>query len=202
MTSVLRPALRLTRNIPARSTLCTVSYLTPARNVVRLSRSPVASASRRTLATHASDRPPSHPTLLVRHPTQEDLDSEEIDAEVIVPEEAKLELTDRAAEQLHRISEREKNDEAALRIAVESGGCHGYQYKMELAKAFAPDDYIFSHPEIKPARVVVDAVSLRLLKGATVDFATELIGSSFRILDNPQAKGAGCGCGVSWEANI
>lgn len=42
-------------------------------------------------------------------------------------------------------------------------------------------------------------MSLTLLRGATVDFATELIGSSFRIIDNPQQK-AGCGCGVSWEA--
>ena len=50
------------------------------------------------------------------------------------------------------------------------------------------------------ARVVVDAVSLQLLRGSTVDFATELIGSSFRVVDNPQAVGSGCGCGVSWEA--
>jgi iron-sulfur cluster assembly 2 len=50
--------------------------------------------------------------------------------------------------------------------------------------------------------VIVDVVSFGLLKGSTVDFATELIGSSFRILNNPQAKGSGCGCGVSWEANI
>lgn len=42
-------------------------------------------------------------------------------------------------------------------------------------------------------------MSLKLTRGATVHFATELIGSTFRIEDNPQAKGAGCGCGVSWE---
>lgn len=62
--------------------------------------------------------------------------------------------------------------------------------------------------------VVVDLVSLGLLKGestnpnvlttgATLHHATELIGSSFRIQDNPQAKeGGACGCGVSWEAKI
>ncbi|KZV71970.1 hypothetical protein PENSPDRAFT_576884 [Peniophora sp. CONT] len=202
MTSVLRPALRLARTLPLSTSARTSCSSTPALYVARTSRLPVASASRRTLATHASDRPPSHPTLLVQHPSQDDLDAEEIDAEVVAPDEAKLELTDRAAEQLQTIAKREKSEEAALRIAVESGGCHGYQYKMELAQTSAPDDYIFAHPSIQPARVVVDAVSLRLLKGATVDFATELIGSSFRILDNPQAKGAGCGCGVSWEANV
>lgn len=44
----------------------------------------------------------------------------------------------------------------------------------------------FSHPTIRPSNLYVDAVSMALLKGATIDFATELIGSSFRVLDNPQ----------------
>jgi Fe-S cluster assembly iron-binding protein IscA len=47
--------------------------------------------------------------------------------------------------------------------------------------------------------VVTDAVSLPLLNGSVVDYATELIGSSFRVIDNPNATGKGCGCGVSWE---
>jgi Fe-S cluster assembly iron-binding protein IscA len=46
---------------------------------------------------------------------------------------------------------------------------------------------------------LVDAVSFSLLNGSTIDFAVELIGSTFRIAHNPQAKGSGCGCGVSWE---
>ncbi|EJD42245.1 hypothetical protein AURDEDRAFT_67965, partial [Auricularia subglabra TFB-10046 SS5] len=92
--------------------------------------------------------------------------------------------------------------DSALRIAVESGGCHGYQYKMELAKSREPDDYHFVHPSIQPANVYVDAVSLGLVKGSTLDYVTELIGSSFRITENPQAKGNGCGCGVSWEAKF
>ncbi|KAF9453955.1 hypothetical protein P691DRAFT_811735 [Macrolepiota fuliginosa MF-IS2] len=70
---------------------------------------------------------------------------------------------------------------------------------MELAKETLPDDYHFSHPTIKPSNILVDAVSLSLLNGSTIDFATELIGSSFRVMENPQAKGSGCGCGVSWE---
>ncbi|EGN93784.1 hypothetical protein SERLA73DRAFT_63421, partial [Serpula lacrymans var. lacrymans S7.3] len=100
------------------------------------------------------------------------------------------------------ISTRERNSDAALRIAVQSGGCHGYQYTMELAKAREPDDYHFSHPQIKPSNIYVDAVSMTLLNGSTIDFATELIGSSFRVLDNPQAQGSGCGCGVSWELKV
>ena len=58
----------------------------------------------------------------------------------------------------------------------------------------------FEHPVVNQARVIVDAVSLTLLRGSTIDFATELIGSSFRVVNNPQAVGSGCGCGVSWEA--
>jgi len=121
---------------------------------------------------------------------------------LIPPEEAKLEITQRAAEQLRTISQRESNPEVALRITIESGGCHGYQYKMELSKHPQPDDYVFSHPVIKPSNIVVDAVSMSLLKGSTIDFATEMIGSSFRVVENPQSEGSGCGCGVSWELKL
>lgn len=56
-------------------------------------------------------------------------------------------------------------------------------------------------PEGTSVPVVVDLMSLGMLKGATLHYATELIGSSFRLQDNPQAKdGGNCGCGVSWEA--
>ena len=45
-----------------------------------------------------------------------------------------------------------------------------------------------SHPRIKPSNVYIDAVSMGLVKGSTIDFATELIGSSFRVVDNPQVS--------------
>lgn len=50
-------------------------------------------------------------------------------------------------------------------------------------------------------RLFVDSISLALIRGSTIDYVTELIGSQFAIRDNPQAKGSGCGCGVSWEPN-
>ena len=50
--------------------------------------------------------------------------------------------------------------------------------------------------------LLVDALTLSLIKGSTLDYATELIGSSFRLVDNPQASGKGCGCGVSWELKL
>ncbi|GBE83936.1 hypothetical protein BKA93DRAFT_736354 [Sparassis latifolia] len=168
----------------------------------KLSSSRLAQAA---LATNA----PAEPTVLLAYPTPSTLqhdqaaeDEDEPDVELLPPEEARLEITDRAAEQLCAIAERENNPNAALRVIVESGGCHGYQYKMVLAKQREPDDYQFSHPTLKPSNILVDAVSLALLKGSTIDFATELIGSSFRVVDNPQAKGSGCGCGVSWELKM
>jgi len=101
---------------------------------------------------------------------------------------------------LAKVSEKEKNTNLALRIAVEPGGCHGYQYKMELTDEMEDDDFRFSSGN--NVHLLVDSTSLRLIKGSTIDYVTELIGSQFAILNNPQAKGAGCGCGVSWEPNF
>ncbi|KAG1865414.1 hypothetical protein F4604DRAFT_1003260 [Suillus subluteus] len=131
-------------------------------------------------------------------PTPDELKAQELDLDIIPEEDVKLELTNRAAEQLKSIATREHCPNAGLRIAVESGGCHGYQYTMELASERNAEDYHFTHPAIIPSNIYIDAVSLGLLNGSTIDFATELIGSSFRIAANPQAKG-GCGCGISWE---
>ncbi|KAF6760119.1 hypothetical protein DFP72DRAFT_988371 [Ephemerocybe angulata] len=156
------------------------------------------STSSSSKAALASDSP-GQPTIVLQTPSAEYLKEEELDIDLIPPEQVKLVITDRAAEQLRSIATRENNPNAALRIAVESGGCHGYQYKMDLAKSRSPHDYQFTHPTIQPANILIDAVSLGLVNGSTIDFATELIGSSFRIDHNPQAKGSGCGCGVSWE---
>jgi len=112
-------------------------------------------------------------------------------------EEGKIEITESAAARLKGVVESEKNPNLGLRVTVESGGCHGYQYKMELTETVREDDFVFSNG---PAKVLVDRLSFSLLKGSKVDYATELIGSSFRVTDNPQAKaGGGCGCGISWE---
>ncbi|KAI0297484.1 hypothetical protein B0F90DRAFT_1589348, partial [Multifurca ochricompacta] len=140
------------------------------------------------------------PAVLHHSPTAEDIEIAELDVDLLPQSDARLALTERAAEQLHRISSQEEHSGSALRISVESGGCHGYQYKMELMPQRAPEDYEFGHPVVTQARIIVDAVSLTLLRGSTIDFATELIGSSFRVVNNPQAVGTGCGCGVSWEA--
>ncbi|KAK0535012.1 [4Fe-4S] proteins maturation [Tilletia horrida] len=128
-------------------------------------------------------------------------------------------LTRRAVERLQRIAAQEAQQHAgqvgelALRLAVEPGGCHGYQYKIELTEEAEEDDFHFHPPaprhapspaphSVQPLPILIDSVSLALLKGATIDYVTELIGSQFAIRENPQAKGSGCGCGISWEPAV
>lgn len=197
-----------------------------------------------------------------------------------------LEITPRAANRLSKIMEKDKNPNLALRISVESGGCHGFQYLMSLttlpptlpsastststsdsssstenphlppetsssppnpaspdaektASEVAPstttsaspstpsigeDDTILEwvpdtpsesessnsadkkaslasgQPGLVPGtpKVILDAPSLELLKGSKIDFTMELIGSQFKIVDNPAATSS-CGCGTSFD---
>jgi len=168
------------------------------RGALRIQRSLAVPRTRYFVTTSASQLQPSQ-TVLLSSPSSETIEDQELDVELIPPQAVAIGITQRAAEQLRQISIRENNPDAALRIAVESGGCHGYQYKLDLAPHPAPGDYHLSHPTLKPSNIIVDAVSMSLLNGSSIDFATELIGSSFRVLNNPHASGSGCGCGVSWE---
>ncbi|TKY88123.1 hypothetical protein EX895_002833 [Sporisorium graminicola] len=133
-------------------------------------------------------------TTLLRKPDEPE------EPEVYRDGEPTIIATDRAIAQLQKVAERENNPSLALRVAVEPGGCHGYQYKMEITEEVEEDDFQFEvHPGVS---ILVDSISLALVRGSTIDYVTELIGSQFAIKDNPQAKGAGCGCGVSWEPVI
>jgi iron-sulfur cluster assembly accessory protein len=82
---------------------------------------------------------------------------------------------------------------AALRLAVEGGGCSGFQYRFGLAEQIEDDDLVVETDGVK---LVVDPVSLDLVAGSTVDFVDSLGGSAFKV-ENPQAA-AGCGCGSSF----
>lgn len=81
-----------------------------------------------------------------------------------------------------------------LRVAVEGGGCSGFQYQFDLVDEAQPDDL---KVERDGAAALVDVVSLALLKGSEIDFVDELAGAEFRIR-NPNAKSS-CGCGVSFS---
>jgi len=83
---------------------------------------------------------------------------------------------------------------AILRLAVEGGGCSGFQYRFGLAEA-AEDDDIAIHTD--GVTLVVDAMSFDLVRGGVVDFVDNLGGASFKV-ENPNAT-AGCGCGTSFS---
>ena len=81
-----------------------------------------------------------------------------------------------------------------LRVAVDGGGCSGFQYRFDLVEHADPDDL---RVERDGASAVVDVVSLALLNGSEIDFADELAAAEFRV-KNPNAKSS-CGCGVSFS---
>ena len=109
----------------------------------------------------------------------------------------------------------DSNPHLVLRIQVESGGCHGFQYLMSLSTlppldtlqqetnegkegVLDEDDTVFMADDGSGAKIVMDGPSLELLKGSKVDFTMELIGSQFKIVDNPLATSS-CGCGTSFD---
>jgi iron-sulfur cluster assembly accessory protein len=144
-------------------------------------------------------------------------------------------------QRLTEIMAKDHNPYLALRIQVESGGCHGFQYLMKLvtlpdslpslgekdggeaspdntgsaatSNAIGADDTIFTYTpddndggspqtaDLTAPKIILDQPSLELLKGSKVDFTMELIGSQFKIVDNPLATSS-CGCGTSFDIKI
>jgi iron-sulfur cluster assembly accessory protein len=83
---------------------------------------------------------------------------------------------------------------AMLRLSVDGGGCAGFQYVFGLADAVAEDDITAVRDGVT---LVVDSVSLDLVRGAMVDYVESLGGAAFKV-ENPQAA-SGCGCGSSFS---
>lgn len=103
-----------------------------------------------------------------------------------------LTLSPAAATRVAAIAARQ-NKPAVLRLAVEGGGCSGFQYRFALADGPDEGDLV---SETAGVRLVVDPVSLDLVAGSTVDYVESLGGAAFKV-ENPNAA-AGCGCGSSF----
>ena len=101
-------------------------------------------------------------------------------------------LTPAAANRVRAIAERQGKP-AQLRLSVEGGGCSGFSYRFGLADAVAEDDVVTTTDGVD---LVVDTISLDLLRGSVIDFVESLGGASFQVT-NPNAS-AGCGCGASF----
>ena len=103
--------------------------------------------------------------------------------------EKKLEFTDRAKNQIKKITKSE--EKKYFRIAVQGGGGSGNKYNISFDNNLEKDDILFD-------RTIIDKASLEIISGSTVDFKKEMIGESFTI-NNPKATSS-CGCGLSFSA--
>lgn len=108
-------------------------------------------------------------------------------------EAATIDITPAAAIRVAAIAQKQGKP-PILRLAVDGGGCAGFQYSFGLAEAIEGDDAIATRDGVT---LVVDPVSLDLVRGSAVDFVESLGGAAFRVT-NPNAA-SGCGCGSSFS---
>lgn len=104
-----------------------------------------------------------------------------------------LTLSETAARRLETLG-RDEGHPVMLRVAVDGGGCSGFQYRFELVEAAEADDIRI---EAGGQAALVDAVSLPFLKGSEIAFVDDLAGAQF-VVRNPNAASS-CGCGVSFS---
>ncbi|WP_395651473.1 iron-sulfur cluster insertion protein ErpA [Brevundimonas sp.] len=102
-------------------------------------------------------------------------------------------LSDTAARRLARLAEAEGHP-VMLRVAVEGGGCSGFQYRLDLVEVAEADDLLI---QTDGQTALVDPVSVPFLKGSEIAYVDELAGAQF-VVRNPNAA-TSCGCGVSFS---
>lgn len=102
-------------------------------------------------------------------------------------------LAESAAKRLAKLAATEGKP-VMLRVAVDGGGCSGFQYRLELVDAAQADDLIIRRDG---QAAVIDPVSIPFLKGSEIAFVDELAGAQF-VVRNPNASSS-CGCGVSFS---
>ncbi len=112
----------------------------------------------------------------------------------IVDQTAEIQLTPPAANAVRDIITKRNLEGYALRVYISGGGCSGFQYGMALEGNIRDTDYLF---EQEGVQMVIDEVSIDYLRGATIDFVDDIMGSGFKI-SNPNAIST-CGCGHSFR---
>ena len=106
---------------------------------------------------------------------------------------ATLTLTQSAADRITELAKDEPTP-VMLRILLQGGGCHGFQYSFNFDTQQNDDDHMF---ERDGAKIIIDEASLDVLDGSELDYKQDLIGSAF-VLNNPNATSS-CGCGSSFS---
>ncbi|MEM9013975.1 MAG: iron-sulfur cluster insertion protein ErpA [Pseudomonadota bacterium] len=110
-----------------------------------------------------------------------------------VTEATPVTVSERAAAQIAAILAKEPEG-AKLRVAVEGGGCSGFQYTFDIVSDREDEDLVL---DANGFDVLIDSVSVDYMAGSEIDFSDELIGAAFKI-NNPNATAA-CGCGTSFS---
>ena len=110
------------------------------------------------------------------------------------PDTTLVSLTPTAADKIRELMAEDPDGESSvLRVAIQGGGCSGFQYGLGFDAGPVDDDETLEQHGVT---IVIDPYSAPYLKGATIDFLTGLEESGFKI-DNPNAQ-ASCGCGHSF----
>jgi iron-sulfur cluster assembly protein len=105
-------------------------------------------------------------------------------------------VTENAAAKIKELMANEPEGQVSvLRIAVQGGGCSGFQYALGFDRGPQDGD---NEVEMHGVRVVVDPFSAPYLVGSEIDFVDALMGAGFAI-NNPNVQAA-CGCGSSFQA--
>lgn len=86
-----------------------------------------------------------------------------------------------------------KKPGCAFRVAIQGGGCNGFQYQFLLDEQIDDDDILID--EIDGNKIVVDPMSAMYLENSTLDFKEEIFSQMF-VINNPNVSGT-CGCGSS-----
>lgn len=107
---------------------------------------------------------------------------------------AHVTLSANAAKRVAALKIQENTPNAFLRLAVSGGGCSGFQYGFSFDEAKHADDRVFERDGVT---LVIDEVSLELVKGAEIDFVEDMMGAAFQVR-NPNAVSS-CGCGSSFS---
>ena len=107
-----------------------------------------------------------------------------------------IQITQNAANQIHKMLAKNGLLGGGLRIGIKAGGCSGYEYVFAWEKDARPTDQVFTGPD--GAQIFVDPKSYGLLQGTELDYDTSLMSRGF-MFSNPNAKST-CGCGLSFNA--
>ena len=125
--------------------------------------------------------------VIDKNSVQQKVEEKEVDLS-----NAKVTVTDNAAKKIKEIITQEKK--VALRVSVQSGGCSGSSYGLELDDKSTDNDIVIEEKGIK---LFIDKASMAKLNGASVDYVDSLQGAGFKI-NNPKATSS-CGCGSSFS---